>query len=110
MNKPINCGCGGEAKVYVYSMDGGFWHRYNVECTKCNVKTPKYDTKVEAIEAWNKAMDVKDINISDKATVIIEPFTTDMDHVGYCMCGYLVNAEWEYCPSCGARLEWSDWK
>ena len=54
--KPVRCGCGGEAKVYVYSMEGGFWHRCNVECTKCKVRTPKYDTEAEAVEAWNRAM------------------------------------------------------
>lgn len=42
----------------------------------------------------------------DKEKVIIEPFTTDMTHVGYCMCGYLVNADWSYCPKCGRMIIW----
>lgn len=25
---------------------------------------------------------------------------------GYCECGEDVQREWEYCPNCGARLEW----
>ena len=105
MNKPVNCGCGGKAIV---NRNAPNWTV--IYCEKCGIRLNNFDTEAEAITAWNIAMGAKDINISDKATVIIEPFTTDMNHVGYCMCGYLVNAEWKYCPSCGAKLEWSGWK
>ena len=102
MNKerPVNCGCGGKAIIYI---NGAC--QAKIYCEKCGIESNIFATKYEAIKAWNKAMGVKDINVSDKTTVIIEPFTTDMDHVGYCKCGYLVNAEWKYCPSCGTRLE-----
>ena len=110
--KPVNCGCGGEAKHVTESCWNpeeekwipNFWHR--VICKNCGTQTKAFYTEAEAIEVWNKAMGAKNVNISDQETVIIEPFTTDMNHVGYCKCGYLVNAEWKYCPSCSARLEW----
>ena len=104
MNELMKCGCGGEARVGIVYPDGICFYR--VYCEKCRTQTDIQDTAAEAIEAWNKAMGAKNVNISDQETVIIEPFTTDMNHVGYCKCGYLVNAEWKYCPSCGARLEW----
>ena len=104
--KPIRCGCGGEAEIFHITPEG-CEGSYCVRCTECLTQTPFFNKdKNKAIEVWNTAMSVKDINVLDKATVIIEPFTTDMNHVGYCKCGYLVNAEWEYCPLCGARLEW----
>lgn len=51
----------------------------------------------EFLENWLKS----------KQTVIIEPFTKDMTHIGYCKCGYLVNEEWNYCPKCGRKIQWS---
>lgn len=33
-----------------------------------------------------------------------ETLTYDFD--GQCECGKWVDALWDYCPSCGARLEW----
>ena len=63
------------------------------------------------IEGYNEGIEtaislLSVLSSAPEKTVIIEPFTTDMSHVGYCKCGYLVNAEWKYCPSCGAKLEW----
>ena len=51
--KTVKCGCGGEA-----SMCNGFEHRniYSIECNKCGICTSDYETKAEAITAWNKAM------------------------------------------------------
>ena len=101
--KPVRCGCGGEAKT-IQAFNKG-WYVY---CPKCIMCGSFYSTEAEAITAWNRAMGATDMNVGDKETVIIEPFTTDMNHVGYCKCGYLVNAEWKYCPNCGAKLEWSE--
>jgi hypothetical protein len=119
--KPINCGCGGEAEVFYFAPDG-YAGSYCVRCMECLTQSPFFTgDKEKAIKTWNRAMGAeknsivsvfssepitKDINIPNKDTVIIEPFTTDMNHVGYCKCGYLVNAEWKYCPNCGASLEW----
>ena len=50
----LNCPfCGGEAKVYSRKID---WliDDYKVECSKCHCTTDIYDTKREAVEAWNK--------------------------------------------------------
>ena len=104
MNKPVNCRCGGQSKVDTKLVSCAPVERKRVYCSKCYISTEWMKSEAEAVEVWNTAMDVKDINIP---TVIIEPFTTDMNHVGYCKCGYLVNAEWKYCPQCGARLEWN---
>lgn len=112
MDKLINCGCGGQPYLdFAKNWDPekeewipSFWHR--VICRKCGTQTIAFYTEAEAITAWNTAMGAKDINIINKNTIIIEPFTTDMNHVGYCKCGYLVNVEWKYCPHCGAKLEW----
>ena len=64
------------------------------------------------IEGYNEGIEtaislLSVLSSASEQTVIIEPFTTDMNHVGYCKCGYLVNAEWKYCPSCGAKLIWN---
>ena len=104
--KPVRCGCGGEAVLCESDKYDSFDFTYMIYCKECGISSDVYDTEAEAIEAWNRAMSAKDINVHDKNTVIVEPFTTDMNHVGYCKCGYLVNAEWKYCPHCGARLEW----
>jgi hypothetical protein len=51
-------------------------------------------------------MGAKDINVLDKETVLIEPFDANLTHVGYCMCGELVNIDYSYCPRCGRKIEW----
>ena len=45
--------CGGEAKIYRRQLN---WllDDYKVECCSCCCSTDIYDTKQEAIEAWNK--------------------------------------------------------
>lgn len=59
--KPVRCGCGGEARVgKIY---GDAW---TVECTECGIQSGCYDTKAEAITAWNRAMGAKDINVPSK--------------------------------------------
>jgi hypothetical protein len=104
--KPVCCGCGGEPVVgHIEKTSYLPKDRWYIGCPKCDICTGLYDTEAEAIEAWNRRV-ATDMNVGDKETVIIEPFTTDMNHVGYCKCGYLVNAEWKYCPNCGAKLEW----
>jgi hypothetical protein len=109
--KLVRCGCGGEAhhdtvRGWNPVREDAFvlWHR--VICKNCGTQTKVFYIEAEAIEAWNKAMGAKDINVPSKNIVTIDTLTTDMNHVGYCKCGYLVNAEWKYCPSCGCRLEW----
>ena len=70
-----------------------------------------HDSMSYAIEIVNNIPSVEpeqkmEKSLLDKEKVIIEPFTTDMTHVGYCICGYLVNADWSYCPKCGRMIIW----
>ena len=61
---PVCCGCGGEAKVQrVRTLKS---HVLVVMCTKCEIATNYYATEAEAIEAWNRAMGAKDINVPGK--------------------------------------------
>jgi Lar family restriction alleviation protein len=39
--------CGGEAKIVGYSL---FW----IVCKECFAETDAFDTKIEAIKAWNR--------------------------------------------------------
>lgn len=41
--------CGGEAEIVEYTI---FW----VTCKECAAETKDFDTKEEAIEAWNRRM------------------------------------------------------
>ena len=77
-----------------------------VFCENCSIKTKEYYSVTEAIMAWNMAMGAKDINAPNKDTVLIEPFDANLTHVGYCMCGELVNIDYSYCPRCGRKIEW----
>lgn len=68
--KPVRCGCGGEANIYIYEArwkiteDG---YQRSVGCLKCGIATQLYDTEAEAITAWNRAMSgAKDINVPNK--------------------------------------------
>lgn len=121
---PVRCGCGGEANIYTYEArwkkteDG---YQRSVGCLKCGIATQLYDTEAEAVQAWNRAMGAKDINVPNKFATDTnvgdkeriakverysfgETLTYDFD--GQCECGKWVDALWDYCPSCGARLEW----
>ena len=118
--KPVRCECGGGAHVVQYSVkdwDLNKWvPAFYVECKKCGIRTIDYPTEAEAVTAWNRAMGATDINVGDKFAkdinvpnkeiVIIEPLTTGIDYVGYCMCGNLVNTNWKYCPECGREIQW----
>ena len=39
---------------------------YSIMCMKCGISTDNYDTKTEAITAWDRAMGAKDINVPNK--------------------------------------------
>lgn len=64
--KPVRCGCGGEAKVVKHE----YFEcspTYGVTCYKCGTATNQgFDTEAEAIQAWNRAMGAKDINVPNK--------------------------------------------
>ena len=53
--KPVKCGCGGEAKVETdHDSFPINWKR--VRCNECNIRTMWRHTEAEAIQAWNTAM------------------------------------------------------
>lgn len=104
--KPVRCGCGGEAAVLT-----GYYEKqvyFIVKCWECGTQTCHKRTKAEAISAWNKAMGAKDINVPTKVKVNRLSFGGSMlfDCDGECECGKMVDALWDYCPSCGAKLYW----
>ena len=89
MNKPVNCGCGGEANVI-----SPFMHTdiYLVECNECGICTSSYNTKAEAIEAWNRAMGATNTNDEDKVERLVNEFEEILAHVrestvSDCVCG-----------------------
>ena len=94
--KPVRCGCGGEARIgKIY---GDAW---TVECTECGIQSGCYDTEAEAITAWNRAM--------GERTAKVETYTDDQQETwSVCECGTDVWKSYNYCPECGAKLEWSE--
>lgn len=53
--KPVRCGCGGEAVIYVTH----WWGKcYVCECDECGTASRPCNTEAEAITAWNKAMNI----------------------------------------------------
>lgn len=108
--KPVRCGCGGKAEIR-YQSD-----MYGVRCSKCFIWNGGFNTEAEAIEAWNKAMGAKDINVPVKErTAKVIPIETDnaAGMLWKCSeCGQPMHrTSWSrqnnYCPSCGAKLDWS---
>lgn len=116
----IHCGCGGKLYLdFAKSWDPekeewipNSWHR--VICKKCGTQTIAFYT--EAIQAWNTAMGTRDklsrvatdTNVGDKErTAKVEDITEYCDSkYGCCPCGKGVHDKFNYCPHCGARLEW----
>ena len=97
--KPVRCGCGGEAKIISYLSRDYCQMVYYVRCEECGTETDDLFTESEAITAWNRAMGER----TAKATRNPQAFFY------HCECGYALCCEkndMNYCPNCGARLEW----
>lgn len=106
MSKPVNCGCGGNVDVhFIGNTYIGDYHKftgkYFICCEKCGVKTPICKTREEAIEIWNKAMGERTANVKNITHVRGYPPEGECSN-----CGFDVDDDGEYCPGCGARLEW----
>lgn len=110
--KPVRCGCGGEAVLEtdhdtiqpVAPID---WKR--VRCNKCNIRTTWRKSEAEAIEAWNRAMGAKDINVPNKErTAKVEISDGWFRCCGCDYCTERYSYDWKYCPMCGCRLIWGD--
>ena len=107
--KIMNCGCGGEAKVQrVRTLKS---HVLVVMCTMCEIATNYYTTEAEAIQAWNKAMGAKDINVPNKFATDTNvgnktaKFKQDGEFLRCGKCNHIVDSGYKYCPKCGSRLE-----
>jgi len=103
--KPVNCGCGGEAKVAPYHGDG--YESFYVYCQNCNTDSDYYETEIEAIEAWNRAMG----NV-EKSSTVERTAKVEMLLCGNChesnIFDVVTRQHYKYCPSCGCRLEWNE--
>ena len=103
-NKPVRCGCGGEAIVLKCDQTSDVLRGYYVSCTKCTAGVGAYPTDAEAIEAWNRAMGERTAKV--KRIDFGGSMLCDCD--GECQeCYKHVDSCWDYCPSCGAKLDWS---
>ena len=116
--KPVRCGCGGEAKVISYLSREYCKMAYYVRCVECGTETDDLHTEAEAVQAWNRAMGAKDINVPNKertAKVIEHDGVVTMDgrkyhHMEY-LCGHckkkVIGGD-DYCSHCGCRLDWNE--
>ena len=57
------CGCGGEVRVV---NNFGSESDFMVVCTGCGLKTAVYHSREMAVNAWNRAMSAKDMNVPGK--------------------------------------------
>lgn len=94
--KPVNCGCGGEAIIYI---NGAC--QAKIYCKKCGIESNVFATKYGAITAWNRAMGERTAKVVNIAHVRGYPPEGECGN-----CGYDVIDDGEYCPGCGCRLEW----
>ena len=84
--------CGGEAIVFGYH--DVFWE---AECLRCHGAAGDYETKAEAIDAWNTRVERTCRDIGG---------LTDFEcsSCGYALTG--IREMWKFCPDCGARVVW----
>lgn len=107
--KPVRCGCGGEAEIFHIAPEG-YEGSYCVRCMECLTQTPFFNKdKDKAIEAWNRAMGERTVNVASVDKPIEGSDITI--HVTYCeKCETVVGIFDNYCPGCGARLDWEKTK
>ena len=87
------CGCGGHA--YVYKCEADIQKPWSIMCEKCEIVTKQYQTKYDAVEAWNKAM----------RAVTHEVKFDFVNFVEYCpVCGCVLDGTESYCPDCGNKM------
>ena len=86
--------------------------RWQTICLDCHTQTTWHNTKEEAIEAWNKAMGAKDINVLDKGKwETVEDYDGDEHYrCSECgeefvlICGTPEDNEYYFCPHCGTDM------
>ena len=93
----VRCGCGGEARIN--DTESGLVY---VLCEKCETATRFFRTEKQAITAWNKAMGERTAKVE---SLVLTTYPSQM--VWQCgECGKLILGQVNYCPICGAKLEW----
>ncbi len=100
--KPVNCGCGGEAKVDTKLVSCTPVERKRVYCSKCYISTEWMKSEAEAIEAWNRAMSAG----KDEIAITKGYWMAIYDGLHCSVCNYKceTTALPEVCPHCGTRL------
>ena len=89
--KPVNCGCGGEAKVYETPLKD--CEGYFVQCNDCRTATFIWLSEAEAITAWNTSMGERTAKVEGNRCTVCD------NYIRPCM---------KYCDHCGAKLDWSN--
>ena len=105
--KPVRCGCGGQAVIYVTH----WWGKcYVCECNECGTASRPCTTEAEAITAWNKAMG------ADQFREVTEKIESERKKGTWKNVAFLTREcsecgaqyhELEYdnfCPHCGAEM------
>lgn len=112
--KPVRCGCGGEMLTETLGNPVFGWR---LRCPKWHIMTSWFDSEAEAVEAWNKAIGAKDINVRSKGEWLEkEVFDTkgqieQWQSAKCSVCGkyhttpYLYYFDnYHFCPNCGADM------
>ena len=118
--KLVNCGCGGNVDIhFIGNTYIGDYHKftgkYFICCEKCGVKTPICKTREEAIEVWNRVMGERIAKVetnwatySDKGFNIVHiPYSYKCGDCGCWLEKTYNGKDINYCPNCGAKLDWS---
>ena len=101
MIKPVKCGCGGKAIIYINGA-----RQAKIYCEKCGIESNVFATKYEAITAWNRAMGERTakVKLQDICWEDIRRYKEGM----CASCGRSVYDHAKYCDECGCRLEWDE--
>ena len=105
MIKPVKCGCGGEAIIYINGA-----RQAKIYCEKCGIESNVFATKYEAITAWNRAMGERTAKVI-KHHYDFNPYKDNFSHglggtellCSHCKKKVIVSDE--YCSHCGCRLD-----
>ena len=91
--------CGGHAEIKCDVLYRG----YNARCQLCGVNTRNFETKDEAIEAWNRRAERKKGKwIYDTERVMRDGWINRQFHCS--VCGDQEITLYNFCPHCGADM------
>lgn len=106
--------CGGEADFWMrQALEAEDYQALIIDCKDCPANMEewvyKYDVnfienvekkKIEMFEAWNRRAE---------RTAKVEIYTDDQEELwSICECETDVQKSYNYCPECGAKLDWSE--